>query len=308
MGKHGIMDIGLVNCNISELRWKRLYAFLFIVLLIVTSSCRPSESQIVAAMAQTEIVRSATYAVETKTFATESALKTSAVQSTHQAATATQVFQETAARAAEETSTVVAATATASSMHRQVQELVDSGILSRSDGVYYSLAPSFSKRSGDDVLVWWETGFMPADFVIRFDVSCPYAVRDSTSPYGLRFRQTNGDSYSMNISSGRAAILRFLAADLERIQNFEVPDDWKPGDDPIFIDINPWLGDKELPGDKQAIGFMLVVEHDLFSFFADGEKLFRAYDTSLVDGNLSLFRGSTDSDCQMDNLELWILD
>ena len=44
---------------------------------------------------------------------------------------------------------------------------------------------------------------------------------------------------------------------------------------------------------------MLVVE---------GEKLFHAYNTSLAEGNLRLFRGPTESECQIENMELWILD
>ncbi len=283
-----------------------------IVFVIVTSSCRPSESQIVAAMAQTEIVRSATYVVETleaKVFATESAKKTSAAQSTFQAATATRIHQETATRAAEETavveSTILAATATASSMQKQVQELYNSGILSQSDGAYYFIAPEFDKLSEGFGYPWWDTGFAPADFVIRFDYSCPYAVQDDPSAVGLDFRQNNQNYYSLDFWSGRVRITRIIdSSDLD----FEVPEDWQPGDDPIFIDMFTPLGGGAIPEDEKEIRFMLVVEGYYFTVFANGEKLFHAYNTILADGNLRLFRGLSDSDCQWENMELWILD
>ena len=282
---------------------------LFIILVIVTSSCRPSESQIVTAMAQTQIVRSATYVVETqeaKKIATESAVRTSAALATSQAATATGARMETATRAAEETavveSTILAATATASSMQRQVQEFFNNGILSRPDGTFHLLAPEFNELSESFVYPWWDTGFAPADFVIRFDYSCPYAVQDDPSGIGLDFRQSNGNYYSLGFGSGRVRISRFLDLD------FEVPDDWQPGDDPIIIDMSTALGGGEIPGDEKKIRFMLVVEGYYFSAFANGEKLFRAYNTSLADGNLRLFQGPTESECQIETMELWILE
>ena len=312
---YGIMDTGIGNCKISELKLKQLYSFLFIGLVIVTSSCRPSESQIVTAMAQTEIVRSATNVVEAKKLATESAMGTSAAQSTFQAATVTRVHQETATRAAEETaaiaSTIVAATASASPMHGQVKELVNSGILSHANGAYYSLPLDFNETSGDDDVIWLETGFMPTDFVLRFNVSCPNLITDDMSGFLLEFRQNNGNAYIVNLRLGIIEIVRFLEDDLARMDKVldDLDDNWKPGDEPNIFKFNPWLGSKALPEDVKEIRVMLVVEDSLFYVFADSEKLFRAYDTNLISGNLRIFRDTfLDSDCQMKNVELWLLD
>ncbi|NIS83168.1 MAG: hypothetical protein GTO14_23870 [Anaerolineales bacterium] len=290
---------------------------IFLVLLIFTSSCGPSKAEIATANAQTQSVmdRSATDVAETQEAKTEteSAMRTSNASSTSHAATATKAVQETATREAEQTSavesTIVAATLSASSMHGQVMEFVNSGILSHADGVYYSLSLDFDSLSGDEEVFRLETGFMPTDFVLRFDFSCPHAIENDLSVHGIEFRGSNGNAYVVNIRLGMIDIVRFLEADAARLEKIldEIDDNWQPGDEPVIIDFSPWLASGALPEGVKEFQVTLAVDDALFYIFVDGEKLFRAYDTNLKSGHLRFLRGSIDSDCQMKNIELWIL-
>lgn len=292
---------------------------LLIVLSIAATSCGPSKIEIATANAQTQMVvdRLKTDTAETQAAntETENAIRTSAASSTFQAATETRAFQDTATRAVEETSavhsTIAAATAMASSLHQEVKELVNNEILSQANGTYHLLSLDFDSRIGDDELIWAETGFLPTDFVIRFNFACPFKIRDDTSSYGIEFRgKRNGDAYVANLRFGRIDIVRRLEADITRLEKTldDLTENWKPGDAPVIFDFNPVLGSKDLPEDKQEIRVTLVVEGALFYIFVDSEQLFRAYDMSLETGNLRMYRGSVDSGCNMKNIELWILD
>lgn len=223
-------------------------------------------------------------------------------QATEAAATEAQRTVDAANRAATQTAAVeqafAEATAEARPMYEVLQGLVEEGYLTEIEGTYHPL-PDFDESWAQinyyDV---WGTGFAPADFVISADIAWDSASDTAnwfSSGCGFVFRVTEaGDHY-----------LAFFAMDGHARFQRQVRG--------VYALLgNGYYGKVDVPEGEASI--MLVVEGSSFTFFVNGEKVHSRVDTALSSpGPLAytLVSGTNKgygTRCQMEQVELWVLD
>lgn len=191
---------------------------------------------------------------------------------------------------------LVQATAYARPMLEVLQTLVVAGTVSRPDGEYHNL-PDFGANLAQinhyDYLL---SEFAPADFVVRSQVewlSASETSNWSSSGCGYVFRlNARGDHYLAFLAlDGRFYLYRNLKETIQSVGSW-------------------YYGEVGRPQGKAEL--MLAVEGARISFFVDGHRVHTQEDNTLSSGYLgfAVVSGTnrpSGMDCQMTDLELWIL-
>jgi hypothetical protein len=214
------------------------------------------------------------------------------------------VLEETAnAAAAEEAQTQTQAasgntlaTAQAQEFVSVIDDLTQKGFLENSAGKYSTVEDFNENWAQIGWYQWWNTGFEPANFVIRAHTEWESASKTANwydSGCGFVFREEDEDNHYMI----------FLALDGYVYLKAYVDGEYKEfgKGNAVKIDHN-----------KGGADVMLVVEGSRILYFVNGEKVLDRKNEALSEGKLALTLVSgTNKDygtrCNITNIELWEL-
>ncbi len=217
-------------------------------------------------------------------FVTETALARNAT------ATAKIYVRQTATQEA-----VLQRTAAAQPMFDLVQNLYDTGVISKNQGEFHAIDDFDKSWAQRGWYSYTPTGYKPENFVIDADTWWEAADKYAEdSGCGIVFREgkEGSDHYMIFYSiEGYASLIRYKG-------NY-------------FNLLNRKLVDRENVTERSA-HITLVVEDDWITYYIDGEQVMHWQDIGITSGNLHLTLVSgTNKDfgthCKMTNIGLWIL-
>jgi hypothetical protein len=272
------------------------------LMAIAITACGPSKSEIATSEAETQAVIDG--------LATEVAGTEQSVQATQDAAekTTTAEFNQNATKTANvelaatnqagtAQAEVAAMTQIASSMYAEIVDLAAYDYISTDEGAYIPLGDFSEAWAQINWYSYWSTFLFPTDFVIRADASWDSASESANwfnSGCGFVFREKDVDNH----------YLAYLGLDGNVYFERTYQSNWKRLG-------NSWYGNLDIPEGSASI--MLVVEGDSFTFFVNGERVRTQIDSAMKEGDLALTlvsgtNAGYGTRCNMDNIELWIID
>ncbi len=230
-------------------------------------------------------------ATQESALATEQAMAQSVTQAAAEQATAEAERKLALTAKAEQ-----AATSEAQSMYNAVEKLYSDGLLQKTTGTYYTIEDFNESWAQLNWYQWWNTGFSPANFVIRAHTEWESASKTANwfaSGCGFVFRETNKDNHYMI----------YLALDGNVYMKGYVDGQYRELGKEYAGGINHLKGGADV---------MLVVEGNRIIYFVNGNKIFQREHSLLSKGNLALTLVSgTNKDygtrCSITDIELWDL-
>jgi hypothetical protein len=283
--------------------------FVFVLLISGCTNVTPTpEPTLTPDLAETELVK----AVQaTQAAATAIVRQTLDVRDTQVAGTATEIViveatsnakatslaNRSATRQAGTSTAVAEKTAVAQVLSDRLEVLVQDGSLTSTKGTYLQLEDFDESWAQINWYQFWTTLLSPEDFVIRTD-----AEWDSASNIANWFSSGCGFVYAVKDEHNHHAT--FLALD-GYVRTYRE----RYGD---YTELTSgWYGQLDVPAGKAEI--MLAVQDGLMSFYVNGSRVIRIYDSSMSKGNLGLTLNSgTNKDwgtrCIMRNIEVWMLE
>ncbi len=234
--------------------------------------------------------------------ATQSAQATEEAQAQAKAEAATQtaaakITEQAANRLARTATAVAQATAQAADMYSQVEKLKSEGILQSTAGSYHLLEDFQKEWAQLNWYQWWNTGYQPADFVLRTHTTWESASRTANwfaAGCGFVFRAKDENNHYMI----------FLALDNNVYMRGYVDGKYREFGKSYAGRLDHMKGEADI---------MLVVQGDRFVYYVNGQKVFDQRNSELSEGDLGLTLNSgTNKDfgtrCEMTHIELWTLD
>jgi hypothetical protein len=275
--------------------------FVLLSLLVLSLGCKPSEP--IEDQASSTPSPDASATAEAAKGKTQFAID--AQETVYSNASATAEVRQTAKKAAEETqeeelratrkTATAESTSQAQPMADLVEELYESGYLSATDGVYYTLADFDERWAQLGWYQYWRTGHSPTDFVLRADAQWDSASdtanwQDSGCGFVFRGDSKEENHYRVYLGLDGYVYMSGYYNDIYRQLG------------------RSYYGKVDVPSGKANI--MLVVEGSQFTFFVNDQRVHSQYDTAIKSGRLSLTLVSgTNKDfgtrCKMTNIELW---
>lgn len=188
------------------------------------------------------------------------------------------------------------ATAQASDMVSLIEKLQSDGVLTSTGGNYYPMEDFKESWAQLNWYQWWNTGFQPADFVIRTHTAWESASKTANwfaAGCGFVFRAKDVDNHYMI----------FLALDGNVYWRGYVGGKYREFGKAYAGKIDHLKGEADI---------VMVVQGDRVVYYVNGNKVFDKKNSELVEGELGLTLNSgTNKDfgtrCEMTNLELWEL-
>ncbi len=243
----------------------------------------PTATQDAAATAQAELDQQ----IATEEARAQAATQAAASQATEAAA---QIVGRTATAEGK-------VTAQANDMYQLVEKLRTDGVLDSTSGQYYPIGDFKESWAQINWYQWWNTGYQPADFVIRTHTEWESASRTPNtfaSGCGFVFRATDEKNHYMI----------FLALDGNVYMRGYVNGKYRTFG-------KGYAGKQEIVQGEADI--VLIAQGGRFAYYVNGAKVFTANNSELVQGDLGLTLNSgTNKDygtrCTMTNTELWVLD
>ncbi|MEI8133351.1 MAG: hypothetical protein WCG34_13040 [Leptolinea sp.] len=186
------------------------------------------------------------------------------------------------------------ATAQAESMKKDLQKLLDSGLIQAVDGKYYRVQDLTGEWAKLGYYSWWPLDRKPTNFAIRANVKWDIANPSSNlakAGCGFVFHEQGPDNLHFS----------FLSLD-GYVRNIRM-------EKRVFTDLQAnYAGKIKLPSD--SVELMLVVENKWITFLVDNKVVIHIEDSHLAGGGLSMAVASGTNTgfgtrCQFQNVELW---
>ncbi len=272
------------------------------LMAIAIAGCGPSKSEIATSEAETQAVIDAlatdVAGTEQSVKATgDAAEKTTTAEFNQNATKTAAVIMEATNQMETAQAEIAAKTQAASSMYAEIVDLAAYDYISTDRGTYFSLGDFSEAWAQINWYSYWSTFLLPTDFVIRADASWDSASESANwfnSGCGFVFREKDVDNH----------YLAYLGLDGNVYFERSYKGNWKRLG-------HSWYGNLDIP--KGSASIMLVVEGDSFTFFVNGERVRTQIDSAMKEGDLALTllsgtNAGYGTRCNMDNIELWIID
>ena len=189
------------------------------------------------------------------------------------------------------------ATAAANDMYQLIEQLQSEEVLTNTSGQYLPIEDFEENWAQLGWYMWWNTGYQPADFVIRAHTSWESASKTPNlwdTGCGFVFRAVDENNHYMI----------FLAMDGNVYMRGYVDSKYRTFGKGYYGKVNHIKGEADV---------VLVAQGNRFVYYVNGTKVFDRSNAELAQGDLALtLMSGTNKDfgtrCQITDIELWALD